>query len=616
MSTLAKQVVSVFFGATDQDTSKTGVKLGDLVQAQNCEQVKGGEYTKRLGFTASAQVYAGAAGTPDTLTSVESVVSPDGVQVITRDAATDTVYARTTDAAHNAYKGDALRIAAKTSVRFASTVSGHQAAPMAKQAGNYYVYLSDPGALVVALRSSNSGAILRKVSVPISYGSPYPSTHVSSFAVVDNATFDATSIWIYWVDWTTNAGAQQDRDSIRAVKIAHDFSATSFYRLTTPSALNECYTSICASVTSDGYVTLGVTVAHDTDGNDVAFRDFRASASAVSTGLLVCKYDATPSIKFSSQRMTTPSALNTWTASGVCALTVAGSHSHHTGICRFAFWGSNTSNRTYADLMLASVDEATGDQSWLTLDTATNVGHLSAFTDSQPNTLPYFVGSVTGHDTASGVVLAAQIRVYYQGGSAGQWVDPATDVGTYADTISTTGYVVTDAGSVHKTWTAGGAWLAHGWFPYYISGVPVDVLITGWQDTETVQMPYHLRRLDTGAIIAPFALGQGAFAGGTARDNAQITNHVCDLNQPTSQASGATSNCCVLSLQAANVSGSADIASVSFSRNMYQPPASFRGLALYPGPIPTIVSGWQNLRETAPLSYPSQLRSFWGRGSS
>ena len=56
---IPKQPISLFFGATDQDTSKKGVKLGNLIEVKNVKQVKGGELTKRDGFTETAQTYAG-----------------------------------------------------------------------------------------------------------------------------------------------------------------------------------------------------------------------------------------------------------------------------------------------------------------------------------------------------------------------------------------------------------------------------------------------------------------------------------------------------------------------------------------------------------------------------
>ena len=68
---LPKQPISLFFGATDQDTSKKRAQLGDMVTAENCRQVKGGEFSKRDGFTQTQQSYL-----TSPIVSPDSIISP------------------------------------------------------------------------------------------------------------------------------------------------------------------------------------------------------------------------------------------------------------------------------------------------------------------------------------------------------------------------------------------------------------------------------------------------------------------------------------------------------------------------------------------------------------
>ena len=70
-----------------------------------------------------------------------------------------------------------------------------------------------------------------------------------------------------------------------------------------------------------------------------------------------------------------------------------------------------------------------------------------------------------------------------------------------------------------------------------------------------------------------------------------------------------------LALQSGNITGSVDIASVALDKPVFQPPTSFGAFELAAGPIPTVVSGWQRLREAGPLVYPSRIRSAYGVGS-
>lgn len=609
---LPKQSVQFVFGATDEDTSKKSVRLGGLISAKNTQQIHTGEHVKRGGFVQYDQIY----DSPSTVTA-ESITSPDGAQVLIRDSATDTVFARGTDSTHNIAKGSTPRLMVKWPIRFPALATGDQAAPMPKQAGDFYVYLPDEQHFVVAKRSSDSETLLDTTTFAASAGSP-ASTHVKSFAVIDNATFDASNLWIFWIDWSSAAsiGNQHNRDAIRAVKVSHDLVTVTQYTVDTGTTTNKMCTSICASVTDDGYVTVGCTTAHavTTPDDYTAFWDFRKDGPPNHTGIKVNKYDATPSLKFSTESERTTIQAG-WTASGICALTSAGAYTLHSGFCSFAFWASNTSALTSSDLLLATVNESTGEITYVTIDTVTDAGHVLA-SGFSGRTL--FMGSVTGHETQHGAFIAAQMRIYYRT-SGGGFEDPSGDYGLYPDQLFTKAYSYDSRGApygVAVEWTARGAWLASGWF---MSNGGIPLVITGWEDNDKIQMPYHLRRFDTGAIVAQFAYGEAAYPGGTATTDAQIEGHICDLNQPMSAIDPTEFEAekgLVLALTSAAVDGSVDIANVTLDTPQFSNPSIFRSFALIPGPIPTIASGWQNIAEAGPLVYPSGLRACWGEGSS
>ena len=98
--------------------------------------------------------------------------------------------------------------------------------------------------------------------------------------------------------------------------------------------------------------------------------------------------------------------------------------------------------------------------------------------------------------------------------------------------------------------------------------------------------------------------------------NSQIAGRVADVAQPMLATAGVGSgNQILLAMQSANITGSVDIANVTFAKPAYQQPAVFGSFALSPGPVPTIVSGWQRLQEAGPLVYPSRLETAFGVGS-
>ena len=600
---LAKQILQFVFGSTDQDTSKKSVQMGNLVSAVNMQQIHAGKHCKRGAFVQSSQTF----DVPSTITG-ESIASPDGRQVIIRDGTTDTQFARSTDQHHNMAKGASKRLMVTWPMRFPARSTGQQATPMAKQAGDYYVWLRDESHFMISKRSADKETKLLAAG-PIQATAGGVISHVKSFAVIDSAAFDASNLWIFWVDWSTNADAQQNRDAIFLAKVSHDLQTVTFNRILSGTASNRCLTSICATVTADNLVTVAASIANRADVPSNEFYDFRSDATRVDTGLVVYKYNSTPTLQFSSETIRTSSVGN-WTSSGVCPLTTSAT-AYRPGRCRFALWVGNTSSMTSLDLVMVEVDESTSEQTWTTIETLTNDGHGE---QGEHGGRPYFVGSATGYETASGSIIAAQMRIYYHGVDADTWQDPPMDAGLYPDHLWTRIYACSDITGPYVIATVRGAWLASGWF---LSDDGIPLIITGWQDYDAVQMPYHLRRLDTGDIIAQFAYGEAAYPGGCATTNGQITDHVCDLNQPmsnTAPLSIAPEKQVVLGLTSAAVHGSVDIVNAEFDRTPFSAPQSFRSFVLAPGPIPTIVSGWQDVAEAGPIVSPSGLRAYWGVG--
>lgn len=605
MANLPKQVVSLFFGATDQDTTKKAVRIGDLIEARNCQQIKGGELSKREGFTETAQTYEGkSAFTP------EAFCCPDGSIKLVRDAADDVVYAQGPVGGEWKSKGGTQRILCKSALRFPSTASDTQLAPMIKQAGDWFVWLEDDGHLRYAQQDADGVRLLRSsdsiaVNGPAGIGGGEASTHIKSFCVVNTAAFDASNIWVFWVDWSTNA-AQQYRDGVWAMKIPKDW--------TTPTQMN-----IQGGTATNLYILTGISATYVgsalwlaqcgiylQSGSAV---DFRSSSFGVGYGwsqhFTVSNLGA---VGVTGSYSRTSSA-RSWIASGICMLTSPGYNYIPTKLF-YAFWSKHESDHTLADLVLVSVRLADGTVTAYTIDSVDlDAAVLPATLTSNHN----FIGTVTGREYATGCYVVASVRVSAANDGTAAWADVGTNS---ADRVFTKCIDYSFLGPTASTlWTARGAWLAHGLFRRADGN---EFVITGWQDTDEIQMPYHLRRFTDGAIVTQFAYGEGAYPGGCGSLAGQFTYHVSDLQQPylTAQTYSTTYPSVVLATTSANVTGTVDMAAVAISRPSYQNPTAERGLAVAPGGIPTISGGWQNNQEAGPLVYPSAIASYWGSGSS
>jgi hypothetical protein len=602
MSTLAKQVVSVLFGATDQDTSKKAVKLGDLVTAENCQQVKGGEYTKRDGFTATEQGYENRQSIDP-----EAFCVPDGTVKLVRDATDDVAYAQGPAGGEWESRGGSPRLIVKDRLRFNSTDSTKQISPMAKQAGNWFVWLDDESHFRCAEQDPD-GSRLAYISDPIAVEGPTAgsgtSTHVKSFAVINDPTFDASNLWVYWIDWTWNESAQQNRDAVWALRIPLARTTPEQIKVAPGIADNRHILTAITATVVDGVCYLAQCGIYTGEDDAVEFRSsgalqmdgwsqhFTVNNTGVLTGTI--------------HGYLRSSTSRAWCASGICWLSST-DYRYVADHLYYAFWTQHTSDRTKCVLVLVDVTVSTGGTDAHDIKTA------DLTTDAVPAVFTAghcFVGQVTGREYDGGVAMAACVRASNEKTESNAYTDINTTV--KADRIWTGMYTRTTGGGDVTQWTARGAWLAHGILR--MAGSTSDYIVTGWHDADEVQICYHLRDFWTGDIICQFLYGQAAFSGGCGASYTQLVEHVSDIQQPNL---AGDIYAALLPAASVNVNGSCDISAIEVSRpSNYQSPAPVRGLALAPGGIPTIAGGWQDVQEAGPLVYPSLVQSFYGEGSS
>lgn len=636
---LPKQPISLVFGATDQDTSGKKVQAGDLVIAQNVRQVKGGEFSKRDGFTQVAHSYAGA----ETITP-DSIVSPDGTQVLTRDAATDHVYARSTSNSYSQDQGHADRFVPHVRTRFPATASGQQVAPMAKQAGNYVVRILDEGHFKIAQLNPTTSAeshspdedaetvITESVSLSVSTISSAASARVDSFAVVDYATWDANNLWILWVDWS---------GSIYAWKVPHtNLNTGTFYTVYTRAPATTyypAYTSICAGMVSGSMAVAACGVLYDTDGHggepSIGFRLWRSTPTAnasnrgtsISVHFYLNKTTGLPEVAYTPVNYT-DSTVGTMTAAACTILSVDGFQTS-ASYWYYAFIGNVggypavvvieviaatlaiIGPRTRA-FVLAAPDTYGLPADW----SAANYSHYGWFYD----------GQLAGKETATGIDIAVTMIPYY-------CPTLATFKAWNPDYLFTECYSVTTGGTWTLKWKKLGACIAAGWIRLrdYASTATSgkDYLLTTWEDKEALQTCYHLREWETGEILAQLAYGQAAHVGHTGTRDTQVVGYCSDIQHPMLMGVNQYADlplCIPVGLQSANVNGCVDVAMVllqhydflAAAKPIWQNPVEVMGFALAPGPIPTIYNGFQLLREAGPLVYPSRPESYAGAGSS
>lgn len=604
---IQKQIVQFFFGATDQDTAKRGVGLGDLVSAENIRQKHPGQFEKRGGFTQTAQTYDDPASIV-----AESITSPDGSQVIVQDATTEIAFARGATSTSFVARGSAKRVFATPKIRFPSIASGEQAAPMAKQAGDYYVWLHDDQHFVVARRSPDSGSLI-EITDPITINGGYgatPSTHAKSFAILDSALFDADALWIFWVDWTTGT---TNRDSVWAYRVPHaNINSPTAFRIAAGSVSNLCATSISVGISGKSRCTLCVCGNEGVGGPTVEFRSNSVTSVNSYSSFYQIAYTSGSIISTLSGSVSQTSSYRVWASGGCCMLTAKDEATYLVDHFYYAYWGCSAVTAYAADLFLVEVDEITGVMTVELIDTVTEPNYPIG-----TNELTCYVGSIVGREVSGGVTIAAQHRIYYWDSALGFVTPKEGTVDSYLDTLYVEAYDwYWSTRTASTKWKKQGAWLAHNWFE---RDDGVSYLITGWTDPALAQVPYHLRKLDDGEIVAQFAIGEGAIAGGCSDLNTQLTNHVSDVASPMLATSPVANpdDQVVVPMRSANVNGSQDIANVVFEKpTSLQRPKRFRDFALFPGPVPVVVSGWQDVREAGPLVWPSTAFFCWGEGSS
>lgn len=640
--------VTFFFGATNQDTSAKGVKLGDLTEAVNVRQVKGGEFSKRDGFTVQAQTYGGDVVEPD------SIVSPDGVQRIIRDRNTDEVYVTGAALGANVSKGGAARIFPDWATRFPATQNGHNIAPMAKRAGEYIVWLQDSATFGIGRVNSEASAEsgspndrLTLVQSRAIAASALSDRTVRSFAVIDHEDFDPDHLWIFFAVHATAATAYPG--AVYALKVDHDLTG-SFDYVTSYGAdvdVKHCLTSITAGLvdTNAGVkLFLAACGVQCTYSGYAGFDAFRVEGAEPNQG-------KTYSIHYYVNAVGQPlggvvggylGPASKQTASGCCLLSVAGQFQSSPLALYYAFFGNGTAVGGRDNQLIILMEVNTTD---IVNAGAVHGVEIVGVTPTIPPVPPEadfdigmhgegwrYLGQITGKEgstAATGVEIGYTLNHYYR---AINGVDGDNDFRCLNPDFQTTSMVRfnTTTHTFSTAWTARGSWLAHGWLNVWRdqnrAGSPY--VITGYEDAEGAQRCYHLREWETGNIVAQFAYGEGASSGGCASRNTQVIGHWSDLNQAMlagcNSYEDAVHFVALLGLQSPNVTGSVDVARIVLeswdeSRNRplrIQNPSPFRAYAISPGPIPTVVNGWQTLREAGPLLYPSTLSSYYGEGSS
>ena len=657
MAALPKQPVSVFFGATNQDTSAKGVKLGDLLEAVNTRQVRGGEFSKRDGFTESTQDYGGATVLPDSLTS------PDGMQRIIRDRDADTAYTTGSALGSNVSQGAAARIFPDWKTRFPALTTGQNVAPMAKRAGEFLVWLQSPTLFGIGKVNSVASAESGSPDDPLSLVesktaiSAFPAgLDVRSFAVIDHEDFDADHLWIFYVAKATQGYYCPGK--VHALKVEHDLTNGAYYQIasyTADSDPKHCLTSISAGMvdTAAGkklfLCACGVQCVYTGFSGLDAFRVNGAETNQGTSYTVHYFVDHTTgqpdAVGVGGHVFTATTGKQT--ASGCCLLSVAENFQASDAELFYAFagTGSVTTGHDNQGIYFLNVNTAT-------LATAASYFHQAVehtpitpgtesavVVDSLPPETDFYIAAwssekwwylaqLTGKESTTTVDICFTLNHYYR--STGT---PKVDaLFRCLNPDCQTAVMIQWDRSAHTfttAWTARGSWLAHGWLNIQRDALATGspYVITGYEDPGALQCCYHLREWATGNIVAQFAYGEGARSGGCADRHTQCQGHYSDLNQAmlygaNTYKTDAVHFVVLLGLQSANLSGGVDVARVVLESwdatnnrpPIMQNPSGFRAVAISPGPIPTVVSGWQRLREAGPLLYPSGLSSFWGQG--
>ena len=656
---LPKRPVSLFFGATNQDVGKKSMQLGDLTTAQNTQQIKGGEFSKRFGFTQVARTYTGQASL-----SPDSMTSPDGVQVLTRDATTDHVFARSSTTAANQDQGHADRFISSVNTRFLAIGSGYQQAPMAKQAGNYVAWLVSDGAIQIAQvnpsvalagqsQTADAETVVQQTPIipvhtisPTSLGQPL-SDSIKSFALIDHPTFDANNLWLLWVDWS---------GSIFSAKFSHTSltfgGSVVAYSYPQAGTIFPSLTSICAGMVDGPHMAVAVC--------GVRYETASGQAHEPAAGFRIKAVGATSVACNVAQGITASFYLDASTgqAIGGTAVTPSGDWASTSGMTAAACSMASVAGgfQTGAYWYYAHVSNWRGLGPTVTLHQVTTAGaggwefSLPPISIPLPSMSPrdygiptdwdagnaahfgwFYNGQLAVKETATGIDVCVTIIPYYVTTD-----NPTAHVGTFRawnpDYLFTECWSCNSAGTTWTfKWRKLGCCVAQGWMRLrnfagsLTSGK--DYLLTTWEDKEAFQTCYHVREWDSGEILAELVYGLAAHVGHTATRDLHVQGYYSDVQQPmlagVNQHAGLPLDILV-GLQSENQNACVDIATVTLehwdfraaAKPIWQNPTKVFSFALAPGPIPTVMNGFQTLREAGPLVYPSRPETYLGAGSS
>ena len=643
---LPKQPISLCFGATDQDTSKKKAQLGDMVTAVNCRQVKGGEFSKRDGFTQTQQSYLTTA-----IVSPDSIISPDGIQVLTKDAATGHAYARSATTVRNQDQGHADRFVPSVRTRFPAIGSGSQEAPMAKQAGNYIAWLVDEGHFVVAQLNpgvlggaTDDAETLIQQTAPISVAtiSSNASTKIKSFAFIDLLAFGSGDLWLMWVDWS---------GSVFAYRMSHTLPLTGIFSTvwSFPQAgtIYPALTSITAGMVDNGANgTLAVAVC------GVNYETAAAQAHEPATSFRrsttgACNVGQTISAHFYLDASTGQSATNSsayyqgyWgkmTAAACTLVSVAGGFQRDSGEWHYAFIGNHG---IYTSIIVINVPESAPatygvSAQAISFPDPDTYGLPSDWDPTQYSHFGWFYnGQIAAKETSTGVDVIVTLIPYYAAFTDTEGVITGGFKAWNPDYLFTECWALAPSnGAWTRKWKKLGCCVAQGWIrlrDYSVTGVGAltsgkDYVLTIWEDKDAFQTCYHLREWDTGEILAQLAYGEAAHVGHVATRDLQATGYYSDVQQPmlagVNQYGGLPLSI-IVGLQSQNQNACVDIAAVILQNwdfvtsapPIWQNPTTVFNFALTPGPIPTVHNGFQTVREVVPLVYPSRPETYFGFG--
>lgn len=610
-----------FFGATNTDASKKAVRIGDLIEASNTRQLNAGEYVQRGAFLADkTQTYERFGGglVPISLTS------PDGSQLITRTS--DGRAYLSVDGENHRFLGSLAPVLAEAVVRSPAGASGENVYPLAKRAGQYSVHFVKADTFEVTKSDLNGSGIIERHRISMQAGNMNVSTGCRSLALISSDDFDDSALWVLWTNWAAatdihNPGAVYAR-RIPYADLTGGSAYVAYQGTGSGSDKGIYLTSVSASVVGDSSLCAVAFCGFDShDGGGAPVNWWYTETANLKNGPAINGFfylDKTTGLAKSDPAPDFTITIDDrpLVGSGCCILTAKGVHEHHTGHWKYAFWtAGSTSLASAGTIAVVDVTIASGVTATTHMDGEVLPTTFDYPLDPLPNGATFiwhWLGSITGHETASGVDLIASCRhfwFYIPSGGSYPYSFPGTPS---ADLITTKRITLTDAGTWATLWTARGSWLACGYFRDPSDSE--DYVVTGYCDKDEVLPTYHVRRSVDGSIVAQIAYGQAAKPGGVALGRLQTSYFLSDIQQPMLY--GGTVKHVVLGMLSENTDEAVDVAEVVLSQpSAWQVPAVAGGVLYAPGPILNTCGGWQTMREAVPLLSPGRpVPLYWDSG--